>query len=102
MKIENNLKSITGGPATEDTGRTAKKPGAAGPAATQSAEVQISSISANLRAVEKSFADTPVVDAARVAELKQAISSGHFKVDAEKIADRLLKTVQELIRAHKA
>jgi negative regulator of flagellin synthesis FlgM len=42
-----------------------------------------------------------VVDAARVAELKQAISEGRFKVNAEAVADRLIDTVKELIRAHK-
>ena len=55
-----------------------------------------------LQAIEQGFADTPVVNTARVAELKQAISNGHFKVDAEKVADRLLTTVRDLILAHKA
>jgi negative regulator of flagellin synthesis FlgM len=102
MKIENNLKSISSGPATEDAGRPSKKPAADSVAAPKGADVQLSSISENLRAIEKGFADTPVVDTARVNEIKQAISSGQFKVDAEKVADRLLKTVQELINAHKA
>ena len=64
--------------------------------------MQLSSLSSHLQAIEKGFADTPIVDTARVAEIKQAIANGHFKVDADKVADRLLKTVQELILAHKA
>jgi negative regulator of flagellin synthesis FlgM len=102
MKIDNNLKSITGGPSVEEPGRPASKPAADAGAAPLRASVQISPLSAHLQAIEKGFADTPIVDAARVAELKQAISSGHFKVDADKVADRLLKTVQDLILAHKA
>jgi negative regulator of flagellin synthesis FlgM len=102
MKIDNNLKSITNGPAAEDAGRPSKKPAATAAVAPKGADVQLSSISENLRTIEKGFADTPVVDTARVNEIKQAISSGQFKVDAEKVADRLLKTVQDLIQAHKA
>ena len=102
MKIENNLKSLTGGPSVEEPGRPASRPAADSAAAPPRASVQISVLSSHLQSIEKGFADTPVVDAARVAELKQAISSGHFKVDADKVADRLLKTVQDLIRAHKA
>ena len=59
------------------------------------------SLSSQLQVIEKSFADTPVVDVARVAELKQAISEGRFKVNADAVADRLIDTVKELIRAHK-
>ena len=66
------------------------------------ANVQISPLSSHMQAIEQGFADTPIVNTARVAELKQAISSGHFKVDAEKVADRLLSTVRDLILSHKA
>ena len=62
----------------------------------------VSSVSSSLQAIEKGFAETPVVDTARVDEIKQAIANGHFKVDAGKVADRLLQTVQELIHAHQA
>ena len=34
--------------------------------------------------------------------LKQAIADGRFKVNPEVVADRLLATVQELIRAYRA
>jgi negative regulator of flagellin synthesis FlgM len=101
MKIDNSLKSITGGPTLEDTGRPAKKQ-ASEPAATAADRVDLSSVSVSLQAIEKGFAETPVVDTARVDEIKQAIANGHFKVDAGKVADRLLQTVQELIHAHRA
>ena len=101
MKIDNSLKSILGGPTLEDAGRPAKKQ-ANEPAAAPTDRVELSSVSASLQAIEKGFAETPVVDTARVDEIKQAIASGHFTVNADKVADRLLKTVQELIYAHKA
>jgi negative regulator of flagellin synthesis FlgM len=40
--------------------------------------------------------DAPV-DAARVAEIKDAIREGRFRVDSEKIADKLLASVQDLL-----
>lgn len=102
MKIDNSLKSILGGLSLEDSGRTAKKSGGDQPAPASGDRVQLSTVSSSLQAIEKGFAETPIVDTARVDEIKQAIASGHFKVDASLVADRLLKTVQELIYSHKA
>lgn len=101
MKIDNSLKTVTTGAIPDEPERAARKP-AAGAASAAADSVQLSSLSSHLQAIEKGFADTPIVDTARVAEIKQAIANGHFKVDADKVADRLLKTVQELILAHKA
>jgi negative regulator of flagellin synthesis FlgM len=101
MKIDNSLKSILGGPSLEDSGRAAKK-SASEPVTVSSDKVDLSPVSSSLQAIEKGFAETPIVDTAKVDEIKQAIASGHFTVDAGKVADRLLKTVQELIHAHKA
>ena len=102
MKIENNnIKSLgTGGVVPEEQTRSPKT-AATDTAPGPSTHVQLSSQSTQLHAIEKGYAETPVVDAAKVAEIKQAISDGHFKVDAEKVADNLLKTAQELIQAHK-
>ena len=101
MKINNSIKSLTSAAVQQEPGRPGK--GAAGDAASSptSTNVKLSSLSSQLQMIEKGFADTPVVDAARVAELKQAISDGHFKVNSEAVADRLIDTVRELIRAHK-
>jgi negative regulator of flagellin synthesis FlgM len=102
MKIDNRFTAPGTGAIPDDTERPSKKTASDATPAPQGATVQISSVSSQLHAIEQGFADTPVVDSARVAELKQAISDGHFKVDAGKVADRLLSTVRELIQAHKA
>jgi negative regulator of flagellin synthesis FlgM len=99
MKIEGNIKSVTSSAVQQEPGHAGKEPAADVAAAPVSTNVSLSS---HLQLIEKSFADTPVVDAARVAELKQAISEGRFKVNADAVADRLIDTVKELIRAHKA
>ncbi len=101
MKIDNSLKTIVGGPSLEDSTRPARKSGS-GSTAVANDKVELSNVSASLQAIEKGFADTPVVDQGKVDEIKQAIANGHFKVNADKVADRLLKTVQDLINAHKA
>ena len=101
MKIDNSLKSPVGGVTADDLKRPARKP-AADASSPVDTNVNLSSLSSHLNAIEQGFADTPVVNSARVEELKLAIASGHFKVDPEKVADRLLATVQELINAHKA
>ena len=66
-----------------------------------SSSVQLSSLATHLNQAEQALANTPVVDAARVAELTQAIRDGSFTVDASKVADKLIKTAADLIRAHK-
>jgi len=100
MKIDSNIKSVTSNAVQQEPGRPGKGPAdaASSPASTN---VKLSPLSSQLQKIEKSFADTPVVDAARVAELTQAISEGRFKVNPEAVADRLIDTVKELIRAHK-
>lgn len=40
-----------------------------------------------------------IIDDVKVAEIKQAINEGRFKVNSEKIADRLLEVVKELIQS---
>jgi negative regulator of flagellin synthesis FlgM len=102
MKIDNNIKTLTTGTIPDEPERPAKKTASESASAPPGENVHISPLSSHLQAIEHGFADTPIVNSARVAELKHAISNGHFKVDAEKVADRLLSTVRDLILAHKA
>ena len=102
MKIESGIKSMTTGVISDDQPRLTKKMSSESADVKAGTSVQLSTQAAQLQAIEKGFANTPVVDAARVAEIKRAISEGHFTVNPEKVVDGLLKTVQELIHAHKA
>lgn len=43
-----------------------------------------------LRALQQDLAKSPEFDAARVGELKDAVSSGRYEFNAERIADKLL------------
>jgi len=49
-----------------------------------------------LKALEQDLAGVPEVDAARVRELKQAVDAGHYRMDAERVAEKLLALDREL------
>lgn len=92
MKIDQVAQSATN-PATADpaprNGKTA--PSAPAPGGDS---VQLSPLSAQLQG----NAGDSAVDPARVQEIKQAISQGHFTVNANVVADRLLATVRDLLQ----
>ena len=56
-------------------------------------------MAARLQEISGSLASTPVVDAGRVSEIKQAIAEGRFTVDPGKIADGLIAGVRQMIAA---
>ncbi|WP_332674067.1 flagellar biosynthesis anti-sigma factor FlgM [Aromatoleum sp.] len=94
MKIEGSVKPVGATP----TGETrARSHASAAPFSNAAAKVELSSLSASLIKAEAAMASTPVVDRARVDEIRQAISEGRFTVDAERIADGLIKSVRELL-----
>jgi negative regulator of flagellin synthesis FlgM len=101
VKIDNSIRTVAGVPVSDGQKRTDKTADATPPRAPSAANVRLSSLSAQLQAIDSNLANSGVVDTARVAEIKQAISEGHFKVNPEAVADRLLQTVKELIQSQK-
>lgn len=99
MKIEgnNNIKALAG----TQIGDSRTRAAAESPRQTEGAggNVQFSPLSASLAKAETIMSSTPVVDPARVEEIRQAISEGRFKVDAERIADGLLASVRQMLDA---
>jgi negative regulator of flagellin synthesis FlgM len=49
--------------------------------------------------LEQLIAQAPVVDGAKVDEIKQAISDGRFRVNPEKVADGLIESVRQMLSA---
>ncbi|MDU9401756.1 flagellar biosynthesis anti-sigma factor FlgM [Pseudomonas sp. zfem004] len=61
------------------------------PSANASGEaVHFSPEAQQLQKISDSLRDQPIVNSARVAELKQAIADGSYKVDADRVASKLL------------
>ena len=94
MKIDPSLKSLGNAVSDNRTDKNVKADNAPTP-------TSVTSVSVDLRGhsspVHTAMAGGEVVDAARVNEIKQAMSEGRFKVNPDVVADRLLKTVRELI-----
>lgn len=64
--------------------------------------VSLGSTAAQLGKMEASMSNTPVVDANKVAQIKQAISDGRFQVNSGVVADRLIQSVRDLISNSRA
>lgn len=97
MKIENSIKANA--PVSGDIS-SAKSSQKAEIAAQSLPSVPRDSIqlSSRLQDIEKNLSNGEVFDSARVEEIKQAISEGRFAVNTEKVADRLLESVRDLLR----
>lgn len=96
MKIDKPSNTLPSASIAEGKPRAASKGKSSTPPAAQqsdSVSVSLGSTSTQLHAM----ASAPVVDAGKVAEIKQAISNGRFKVNPEIVADRLIETAQNLI-----
>jgi len=66
--------------------------GSAAAATSQTADhVTLTDSARSLQKIEEAVAKTPVVNASKVAAVKQAISSGTYKIDAGRVADKLLQ-----------
>ena len=60
--------------------------------AAQSADhVTLTDSARSLQKIEEAIAKAPVVDTAKVAAIKQAVSSGSYQIDTDRVADKLLQ-----------
>ena len=62
-------------------------------------DVHLTGASRQLAAMEQSLRELPAVDEVRVAVVRQRLSGGEYKVDPQRIADRLLGLERDLGRA---
>lgn len=58
--------------------------------------VELTSKAKLLERLEKSLASIPDVDASRVAEVRKQIENGEYQIDADKIAESMLRLDREL------
>jgi negative regulator of flagellin synthesis FlgM len=78
--------------------RVRRAPGttSAAPATTGDSSVKITDSARQLVALDAAIKELPVVDEAKVAELRNAIENGSYEVDGTRVADKLLKLDREL------
>jgi negative regulator of flagellin synthesis FlgM len=102
MKIDKTSNSVPSAKVGESAARGATaKPNTSGANAAKadSTSVHLGTTTAQLRSMEGAVASAPIVDAKKVAEIKQAITEGRFQVNSGVVADKLINTVRELISA---
>ena len=101
MKIDKPTSPLPANPLTEGAakGKPASSPAAQQPGQSASTSVSLGSTATQLHSMGSSMANRPAVDTAKVAEIKQAISEGRFKVNSGVVADRLIATVRDLIES---
>ena len=58
--------------------------------------VSLTNTSAQLRSLENTLAELPVVDTQRVESIKQAIADGSYQINAQRVADKLINLEQGL------
>lgn len=61
--------------------------------------VEITGAARQLAALEQEVRDMPVIDEARVAQIRSAIERGDYAIDARAVADKLLRLEHDLASA---
>lgn len=68
----------------------------AGVASRTGDQVTLTNSARSLQKLSEAIAEAPVVDADKVASVKQALSSGTYQVDSRRVADKILQSEQGL------
>jgi negative regulator of flagellin synthesis FlgM len=68
----------------------------ASPTAQTGDQVTLTASARSLQKLSDAIAQTPVVDATKVAAIKQAVSGGTYAIDASRIADKMLQAERGL------
>lgn len=88
-------------PVQVSTGRPVKHAGNSDSAVQSSStdstsDTHITDSARTLAALEQSVRDLPAIDAARVQQVSAKLADGSYKVDAGRVADKLLRSEQDL------
>lgn len=101
MKINNSINQKIDVVTDKPGAKPGKKTEQASSSAASSESVTISTLSSQLQSLETKVAKAEVFDVEKVSEIKSAISSGQFKVDADKVADGLISSVKDFLSTQK-
>ncbi len=102
MKIDNKVTPRVAGDVAGDLqGPRASPARATDTGPQEGTEVRISTLAEQLQAIQGQLASGEVVDAQRVAEIRQAIAQGKFQINPDAIADKLIESVRELLQGQR-
>jgi negative regulator of flagellin synthesis FlgM len=100
MKIDpTTMKAPTVGSVADERPRSTKNDA---PSRQPGATVKVSPLASQLQSIDTGADAGKTVDTSRVAQVKLAITEGRYRIDAEKIADRLLESARESLRGPKS
>ena len=78
-------------PVADQSGSDTSVSTASAAAPQASDHVTLTDSARSLQKIEEAIAKAPVVDTAKVATVKQAVSSGTYQIDSGRVADKLLQ-----------
>ncbi|MBF0469894.1 MAG: flagellar biosynthesis anti-sigma factor FlgM [Gammaproteobacteria bacterium] len=101
----NNITGYTGTQATRSTEGSQPQVSRSEPTVSQSETgtpssietVSLSDTSVQLRSLENTIANLPVVDTSRVEALKKAIDEGSYQIDSGRVADKMISFERQLM-----
>ncbi|PHV13008.1 flagellar biosynthesis anti-sigma factor FlgM [Chitinimonas sp. BJB300] len=98
MKVDNSGRPLSATLARAEA-RAANKQTAEGSNGgdVRSDNVDITAFSARLASLEVNLGKQPVIDEAKVNEIRQAIAEGRFTINPDAIADKVMASVKELL-----
>jgi negative regulator of flagellin synthesis FlgM len=106
--VTNKISGYQNRPVQVGTEKSVSRPRGPAPGATETSAsssgaspVQITDRARQLAALERAVAAQPIVNEARVAEIRLAIEEGGYEVAPERIADKLIQMERELKSAEK-
>ncbi len=101
MKIDNVINSLSGVRAKDGRDlRSRKRDDTQSPDSVRD-NVDLSSASSRLQALESALAEVDVTDIGKIDSIRDAIASGQFKVDEEVVAEKIVESTVEQLSHHR-
>jgi negative regulator of flagellin synthesis FlgM len=104
--VANRIKGLDGGSIGSDSSNPVERVRVSTPVNSSTAQassstpegdsVHVSNTARSMAALSQAVAETPDVNMARVSSIEQAITTGSYRINPERIADNLLRLDQEL------
>ncbi|MGC4028553.1 MAG: flagellar biosynthesis anti-sigma factor FlgM [Steroidobacteraceae bacterium] len=92
------IRPVRTAPGAATSRKSGESPAGGSTAAEAGVDVRITGAARGLAAIEQRLRELPAIDENRVAAVRQRLEDGSYRIDAQRIADRLLHLEQDLDR----